>query len=293
MKNKNTIKSILAMLIMVMAFSLVSITAEAATKTKKLTLYVGEKIQYTYIGLGTMKSVTSNKKSVVTATKKKDKSGYYSEMVAKKKGSAKVTVKGTKGTFVYNITVKSKPVINVSLEQRADGYVNVTVQNKSSVYFDSVNVYISYKDAAGNEVDSDRVYVDYLGAKKTACSNVYPSYSKGIDLSKTTYTITYDRDFGGDYSYTDYTNKVKYTASLSNGYLNIKTSITYKKNGYVYAGYTVYFYDAAGNVVGVRDGYNYMSGSTKKYRTSSTNISAPKTAVSYKLVKRAFLKKLK
>lgn len=293
MKNKKLIKSILAMLVMVMAFSFVSLTAEAATKTKKLTLYVGEKIQYTYFGLGTMKSVSSSKKAVVSASKKKDKSGYYSEMIAKKKGSAKVTVKGTRGTFVYNIKVKSKPVINVSLEPRADGYVNVKVQNKSSVYFDSITVKLTYRDAANNIVDTDNTYIHYLGAKKTACDEDYPYSRDNIDFSKTTYEIEYNRDFGGDYSQSDYTKKVKYTDSLSGGYLNIKTSISYKKSADVFAGYTVYFYDAAGNVVGVRDGYNYMSGSKKKYRTNTTKLYAPSDATSYKIVKRAVFKKRK
>ena len=287
MRNKKIIKSFIAIFVMVMAFSFVSLTAEAATKTKKLTLYVGEKIQYTYYGLGTMKSVSSSKKSVVAASKKSGRA----IISAKKKGSAQVTVKGTRGTFIYKITVKSKPVINVSLEPRADGYVNVKVQNKSSVYFDSITVKLTYRDASGNIVDSSNTYIHYLGAKKTACDDDYPFSSSGIDLSKTTYEIEYDRDFGGDYKQSDYTKNVKYSASLNNGYLNLKTSISYKKNADVYAGYTIYFYDAAGNLVGVRDGYSYLSGSKKKYRTDTTKIYAPSDAVSYNIVKRAVMKK--
>ncbi|MCM1500605.1 MAG: hypothetical protein NC124_19255 [Clostridium sp.] len=105
---KNTLKAIFAMLVMVMLFSFTGITAEAAT-TKKLTLYVGEQFTYTYSGIGEIKSVKSSKKSVVAAKQTSSKKsvvaakqtfGKYNEITAKKKGSAIVTVKGTKGTFL-------------------------------------------------------------------------------------------------------------------------------------------------------------------------------------------------
>lgn len=287
MMKKKTLKTVLAMLVMVMAFSFAGITAEAATKTKKMTLYVGEKFTYSYVGMGTIKSVKSNKSSVVAAKKK---SGKYNEMTAKKKGSATVTVKGTKGTYKYKITVKSKPSFNVKLEPRSDGYVTVKVNNKSTVYCDNIKVYLSFKNAAGQEVTTETAYLFYLGAKKSGADEVYPYPNKGIDYSKTTYKIVYDRD--PDKTYSDYTKKVKFSTSKKNGKVTVKTSITYKKKNYVYAGWTLYFYDAKGNVVSVRDGYEIMSGSKKKYRTSSTEVIIPSDAVSYKLVnKRALMVK--
>lgn len=287
MMNKKKLKTVLAMLVMVMAFSLAGITAEAATKTKKMTLYVGEKYTYSYIGLGSIKSVKSSKSSVVTAKKKK---GKYNEMTAKKKGSATVTVKGSRGTYKYKITVKSKPNFEVKIEPRTDGYVTVKVNNKSSVYCNNLKVEFSFKNAAGQEVTTDRAYIYYLGAKKSAVDEIYPYPNKGIDYSKTTYKVIYDRD--PDRNYSDYTKKVKFSTSKKNGKVNVKTSITYKKRADVYAAYTIYFYDAKGNVVNIRDGYNYMSGSSKKYRTSTSDISMPYDAVSYKLVnKRAMMVK--
>lgn len=284
MKKKQTLKTVLAMLVMVMAFSFAGITAEAATKTKKMTLYVGEKITRSYIGMGKIKSVKSNKSSVVKARKK---SGRYNEMTAKKKGKATVTVKGTYGTFKYNITVKSKPKFDVKLERRADGYITVNVKNKSDAYFNNLKVKISFKDAAGKEVTNDIVYIDYLGKKKSAADEIYPSNSDRIDYSKTTYKIEYNRY--PDKTYSDYTKKVKFSTSQKNGKVTVKTSINYKKKNTVYAGWTIYFYDAKGNIVGIRDGYNYMSGS-KKYRKSSTQLSMPYKATSYKLVnKRAMM----
>lgn len=134
--NKKKLRVVLTMLVMMVAFSFAGLTAEAAT-TKKMTLYVGEKYTYRYFGLGTIKSVKSSKSSVVTAKKKK---GKYNEMTAKKKGSATVTVKGSRGTYKYKITVKSKPKFEVKFERRADGYVTVKVNNKSSVYCNNVKV---------------------------------------------------------------------------------------------------------------------------------------------------------
>lgn len=290
MNQKKMIKSVIAVFVMIFAFSIVSITAQAAT-TKKITVYVGEVFNYYYINMGTVKSVTSSNKKVVDAKKVKGSDGkIYNQMTVKKKGKAKVTVKGTKGTYIYNITAKKKPTINVTVEQRSiDNYYTIKVQNKSAVYFDRVVVNIQYRDAAGNILDERTEYVNYLGAKKTACMQDFSSYYRNIDLSKTTYTVTYDRNI--DRKYSDYTKNVKWTTSVKDGKLIIKSKINYKKSGYVYAGYTIYFYDAAGNIVGVRDGYNYMSGSNKKYRTSTTEIpmSIYDDAVSYKLVKRAMM----
>ena len=283
---KNTLKTVFAMLVMVMVFSLTGITAQAATTTKKMTLYVGEKFTYSYIGMGKVKSVSSSNKSVVTAKKKSGKN----EMTAKKKGSATVTVKGTRGTYKYKITVKSKPKFDVKLERRADGYVNVKIDNKSNVYCDSMDIEISFKNAAGQEVTKEKAHIYYLGAKKSAASNVYPFPNNGIDYSKTTYKITYDRY--PDKSYSDYTKNVKFSTSKKNDKVTVKTSINYKKSNYVYAGWTLYFYDAKKNVVEIRDGYNFMSGSEKKYRTNTTDVYMPYGATSYKLVnKRAMLEK--
>lgn len=283
---KKSTKCLIALFLMVVTLSFAGITAQAATKTKKLTLFVGEKVSYYYIGLGNLKSVKTNKKAVVAAKKK----GKYNEMTAKKAGSATVTVKGTKGTYIYKITVKKEPEIEVKLDRRQDGYININVKNKSSVYLDNVYINISYKNAAGQEVDSSKMYFYYLGAKKQAAKEDYPMYSKDVDMSKTTYTVTWSRNIDKDYS--DYTKKVKYSLSQSDKYLNIKTSISYKKSCTVYAGYTVYFYDSNGNIIGIRDGYNYMSGSSKKYRTCTTQVRIPDQTASYSLVnKRAMFKK--
>ena len=40
-----------AVFIMALALCVTSVTAQAATKTRKLTMYVGEKFAYSYIGI--------------------------------------------------------------------------------------------------------------------------------------------------------------------------------------------------------------------------------------------------
>ncbi len=295
MKNMKTIKSIVAMFVMVLALGCVSITAEAATK-KKLTLYVGETVNHSYFFMGDIKSVKSNKSKIVKASKYKD----GSKMIAKKKGTAKVTVKGTRGTMIITVTVKAKPKFNVTLTPRADGYVTVQVKNNSSAYVNDVDVDITYRNAAGVVIGDSSTNIWYLGKGKTGANDanpyVYPYTDEDIDWSKTTYTVSYNRDI--EYKYTDYTKKVKFSVSEgTNSYgsrvVNVKTSVSkYKGSNSIYAAYSVIFYDATGNIVDVRDNYDFLTGSKKKYRSSTTSISFPYEAVSYKVThKRAFMTK--
>jgi hypothetical protein len=77
-----------AVFVMAAALLTTSTTVQAA-KTKKVTLYVGEKPSYGFF-LGSVKSVKSSNKKVVAVSKK---SGY-AILNAKKTGKAKVTVTG-------------------------------------------------------------------------------------------------------------------------------------------------------------------------------------------------------
>ena len=293
MKNMKTIKSIVAMLVMVLALGCISLTAEAATKTEKLTLYVGEQVAYNYIGLGKVKSVKSSKSNIVKASKYK--SG--SKMVAKKKGKAKVTVKGTSGTYIYNVTVKAAPKFNVKVTPRADGYINVDLQNKSSVYYNSVTVELTYRDAAGTAIGSDTETFYYVGGKKKSVSQGFPTFNSyelknTVDWSKTSYTVTWDRSIG--YKYSDYTKKIKFSSKeVTEGgskYLQITFSTTYKGTNGIWPACEVVYYDAAGNIVDVQKYFAYLSGS-KKYRSSTQKNRIDSDAVTYKIInKRAYMK---
>lgn len=279
-KMKNSVKGLVALFVMVMALSLAGITAEAATKTKKLTLFVGEKIEYSYIGIGTLKSVKSNKSKIVSAKKSKG----HSIMQAKKVGKATVTVKGTRGTFKYNITVK-KPSFNVDIQPFGD-YVLVGVKNNTTEYFNDIDVSLTFYDANGNPVGQRTAYTHYVGSKKTAVDKVLVYYDN-VDLSKTTYSVAWNRSI--DYKYKDYGKKVNWSSSQDGGKVHVTVSTSYKGDGSVYAGFNVVFYDAVGNIVGyTADYYEYLY---KNKKVDTTDIYMPDGAVRYEIVnKRAMLK---
>lgn len=271
-----------AVFIMALALCVTSVTAQAATKTRKLTMYVGEKFAYSYIGIGSLKSVKSSNKKIVTAKK----SGSKNTMTAKKKGSATVTVKGSSGTYIYKVSVKAKPKFDVAVNPLPDGYVQVSLKNKSAVFADSVAVDVSFCDAAGNVLETDHAYFHYVGSKKTAYDKVY-LLAKDVDFSKTQFTTDYSRN--PDYKYKDYTKKVKFNVSLSGNSATITTKTSYKKSGSVYAAFGLVYKDAAGTVVGAYyDSYNYLY---KTKKSDSTVITVPEGVASVELVgKRAFVK---
>ncbi len=78
----------LAMLITVIP----SVTAEAATKTESMTLYVGENYTWYTIGFTSLTSASSSKKSVATVKLDKAKKRYT--IKAKKAGKTTIVVKG-------------------------------------------------------------------------------------------------------------------------------------------------------------------------------------------------------
>ena len=58
MKNrKKSMKCLIALMVMAMAFCVTGVNAQAAKKTQKVTFFVGEKIQHSFIGMGKVKSV--------------------------------------------------------------------------------------------------------------------------------------------------------------------------------------------------------------------------------------------
>ena len=278
---KKTIKTVVMLLIFVMAFVMTGSISEA--KTDKFTLYVGEELGYSYIGMGTIKSVKSSNSKVVSA--KKYKGGSW--MVAKKTGKATVTVKGARGTWKHNITVK-KADFKVSFAKMSgnDKYCQVSVKNNTSGFFDKFKVEATFYDANGNKLYDNMEVFYYVGKKKTANSELYmgSDFAK-VDLSKTTYKLTFDRDI--DYKYKDYAKKVKTTVSEDKDYVNIKAKTSYKGKGNVYVAYDIFFYDASNNLVSIT---TYTKFLYKKANTGTTKVLKPSRAVTYKINKRVMLK---
>ena len=281
---KRTLMLVAAVFVMAAALLTTSTTVQAA-KTKKVTLYVGEKPSYGFF-LGSVKSVKSSNKKVVAVSKK---SGY-AILNAKKTGKAKVTVTGTyrNSTNILNVTVKKKPTFGVSFIPLSNGECVMVVKNNSKAFVDQIKLNLTFYDVAGNAVATSTKYVNYVGAGKTAYEKLYASvYGATIDFSKTTAETSYDRSLS--YKYKDYTGKVNFSVNCSGGKASVTTSTKYKKDGSVYACFNLAYKDAAGNIVGYYyDSYHYMTKSRKIYTYS---YSMPTGAVSAEIVgKRAMLK---
>ncbi len=227
---KKTMKSVIAVFAMVLVLGCAGVTAEAATKKDKMTFYVSEQFGYSYSGMGKVKSVKSSKKSVVTAKKKKVNGTTGCVMTAKKKGKAKVTVKGTRGTWIHTITVKAKPKFSLNVTRRADSYFTVELKTPS-VYVDDVKVAVQLLDAAGNVLDTEMVYFYKVGKKNTVAEDMYVSSSIADKVASYNWAYQYDRS--PDYKYSDYSKKVTWKCTKSNGYLNIKTTTKYKGKNWI------------------------------------------------------------
>lgn len=284
MKRKKGLRCMLAAFVVMTALIVGKSTAEARTKTDKLTLYTGEKISYSYIGLGNVKKVTSSKKSVVAA--KKYKGGSY--MTAKKAGKANVTVKGSRGKWIHKITVR-KPNFKTSVSPTPEGDFLVSVKNNNPSWFDWVEVVFTFRDAAGNPVTERTATMWRVGPKMTAVGTIYaPVYNENVDYSKTTWELSWDRDV--DAKYTNYAKKVKFSENrVGNSlYVTAKTKKKYKGKGWIYIGYDVKFYDANGQVIKVE---NYYCSLYSGEQSDKTEIYCPSDAVSYSITKRVVEKK--
>lgn len=281
---KSKIQWLLAVLAVIMMVGTAGMTVSAKTKTNKLTLLVGDKVEYFYIGIGNVKSVKSSKKSVVTA--KKAKGG--SKLTAKKAGKANVTVKGSRGKWVHKVTVK-KPSFDIKTAISADKRnINVTFKNKTSVFLNYVELTFTYKNSKGEELYTSTGWMYSIGKNNTANCQIYiPQSYKDIDLSKTTYTCTWKR-YSADSSYSNYSKKVTVKSSKKGEYINIKATSKYKGKKEIYIGYDILFYDANKQLIEIDN----RSTSLSKYRKNSTiKAYVPNNMASYTIKKRIWLEK--
>ncbi|MCR4715789.1 MAG: hypothetical protein K5656_01280 [Lachnospiraceae bacterium] len=255
-------------------------TVSAATK-KSVTMFKGEKLSVYTIG-GSIKSVKSSKKKVCSVKKK----GSDAIFTAKKAGKATITIKTTRGSLVYTVTVKKNP-FKVTYSGIANGNVMVTVQNKSKTGFDSINVSLTYCDSTGSPVTEKTAYVNYVGPKQKAYTQSYV-YDNSIDLSKTVVNVSsWSRNL--DYTYSNYSKKVNHKIIKDGDYYKLRASTNYKGSGFIYVDYDIAFLDAAGNIVRV-DNQSVSLYSSKKVDTSYGS-KMPEGATSYKILsKRVMLK---
>ena len=106
--SKKILSLVLAFVCAVSVVAVAAPTQVYAAKTKEITLIKGEKISYNADNYN-VKSVSSDKKSVVSVKKNEDESTEI-VLTAKEKGTANVTVKTERGTKKYKVTVVGNAV---------------------------------------------------------------------------------------------------------------------------------------------------------------------------------------
>lgn len=224
-------------------------TAQAATKTEKVTLYKGETLK-SFV-LGTVKSVSSSKKSVVTAKKESGNA----VMTAKKTGKATVSIKTNRGTYKYAVTVK-KLDITTTLSDMGGGYMLLTVKNNTKQTFTQVAVDYVIKNDQGATVKTDRKVVSGVVAGKTVYDTIYyDNYSYTVDETKcSAKAVADDRSLTAKYR--NVASKVKTTVDEDTSEadtlkLTFKSKNTQKKDSANIEHY-VLIYNAMDQVIGLR-----------------------------------------
>jgi hypothetical protein len=252
------------------------VTAQAATKTEKMTLYKGEIVKnYVY---GTLKSVSSSKKAV--ATVKKDSGNAV--ITAKKPGKATISIKTNRGTFKYAVTVK-KLDVTATLSDMGNGNMLLTVKNNTKQTFTYVSVDYVIKNDQGETVKTDTKLVDDVVAGKTVYDYVYyDSYHYTIDE-----TLCSAKVVGDDRSliakYKNVTSSIKTTidedtSAADTIKLTIKSKNTQKKEA-AYVDHYVLIYNSMDQVIGLKTVSFYLKAG--KLDTNSTSIDTSKYS-SYK-----------
>ena len=245
----------------VMALTVVTVmepvTAEAATKS--MTLYKGEK-RYLNSMFGEIKSVSSDKKSVVKVSKdKKDK--YKVNFNAKTTGKAHVTIKTSRGTVKYNMTVK-KLDVTASLRDMGDGYLLLTVKNKTKQTFTDVQVQYVLKNEFGEVIKKDVASVSDVVAGKTVYDRIlYDNYSYNVDISQCSAKVVADSR-SLDAKYGNVSSKVtckvtEDTNDYGNTVLTVKSKNTLKKDS-VRGSHYILVYNSEGQIVDLKTVYFYL-----------------------------------
>ena len=229
-------------------------TTQAATTTKKLTLYVGEKVEV-YVSCKSLSSVSSSKKAVA----KTSKSGKKVTIAAKKAGSAKVTITGKDWynktqKLVYKITVK-KPTFSCNVQPLNNGYVLVTAKNTTGAMFDKATLSYTLKDRSGEVVKKDSTSIYKLFAGKVHYEKIYVGTNYEIDCDASSAKVSQIGRYEVDKKYKNIANDaVEYKElNLEETDSQIKFDLKLKNtlNKEVAVKYFVIAYDANDNIIDV------------------------------------------
>ncbi len=252
-KRKGYTKRLCALaLALLMVISLIPAmpTQAAKTKTKKVTMYVGEAFYYT--NYSKVKKISCSKKSVVSA-KKDSKNPSHTDLVAKKAGSAKVTIKTQYGTMKLNVTVK-KFSMSVSMKDCGKGTILVSVKNNTKQIFDSATVAYSIADVNGTEVLRDTVRVRSLLPGKVSYTTIsYNQYSVTPCIEHSIAKVGLPNR-NPNYSYSNISSKVKLTeTNFKEDTSSLSFTLTMKNNSSKTANGQIFIllYDEFDNVIGM------------------------------------------
>ena len=240
--------------------------AEAAS-TQKLTLYVGEKYD-----ILSAKSVKSSKKSVVKAGTDTSGSTIQRYLIAKKAGTATVTVKGKYGgTTKYKVTVK-KNQCKPTLSWTDNGEVLVTVTNGSPQIFDEIDVKYTLKTSTGSVYEEKEISISNVLSKKKGYRTIYLGSKADVDLDQSSVKVTGVFHYP-NYTYKNITSKIKLSTEETAASQQIELSITGKNTTNSYTNGQVYILmkDASDNLIGVETAYLSMS----KKATETTTKTIP------------------
>lgn len=269
-------------------------TEAASSKTKSLTLYVGEAITCGDNYYSNVKSVSSTNKSVVSIKKDKDKPSR-AIATAKKAGTATITVKTQRGTFKWKITVKSLN-FKTALKDLGDGYFLVSVTNNTKQLFEDVVVTYSLYDNYGNEVVIDSIRVDTLIPNMTSYSTFYYGRDHAninCEASKAKVTQTY-RSI--NYKYTNVASKITQkiiNETVTDEGLSFGVSLKNTSKETAYGDFYVMLYDVDNNLIGIIKRSIYLrSGALDTTEIKVSSYSYP-AYDHYKVIKRVYTRVMK
>ena len=248
------------------------VTAQAATKTQNLTLYVGEKYTFYTLGFDSIKGSSNTKKSVAAVSVNKSKKQYT--LKAKKAGTTTICINGKDfydhaASLKYKITVK-KPSFTIRTQGLDGGFALISIKNNTKTTFDNLSINYTFKNSAGDVVEQKTEKVSYVIAGKTTYETVYVGRDADIDYEQSVVKVTgYDRDPSYTYKTANSEQLTVKVVDQSEDESKISYKLKEKStlNQYLYGYVYVISYDSEDNIIAVDNWRLYLD--KKQTKTSS------------------------
>jgi hypothetical protein len=274
---KKVLSIVLAFVFVVSVVAVGAPTEAYAAKTTTITMVKGETFEWSpdYYNV---KSISSSKKSVVSAKKNPDESTEV-VLTAKEKGTSTVTIKTERGTKKYNVKVVGNS-IKVKAVAQAGSYLIYKITNNTSVTFNYFYFDWTAKDSDGDTVKSGTDCAYYLTGKSTAYVAVYLGYGQSASVKKSKGSANFSQIQRTPlYTYKDQSSKVKVTVtdSVDGNSVDLKVKFKSSVNDYVSAAVDVILYDSNDDIIGIESTTKYLG----KKETSTSTLSSYNTADIY------------